>query len=288
MKKNKIKQSRKGLKRWKQLRFVGKVWRVAWVGVLAVWGFTILQVLFCSVFNPPLTPLMVKRYFEQKKDDDRVVTFERDYVPIEEISPTLIKAINIAEDGGGFVYHRGFDVYKMMKAVQHNDTTDCWIGGSTITQQTAKNCFLTNKKTWLRKILEAHYTVLMEAVWGKKRIMECYINVIEFGDGIYGCEAACQHYYGHSAQYVTALEAAQLVTILPSPLSRDPNYLSPKYREKAQKYVNKISKEPPTDWSCKRSELSPWTLARYRRQLPDFLKWLAVRRWRQMRGIEVP
>ena len=92
-KKQKKSRSSKGLRRWRQLSFGGKLWRVLWVTLLVVWGFTIVQVLFCALFNPPLTPLMVKRFFQQVGDPERTVRFERDYVPISKISDNLVNAV---------------------------------------------------------------------------------------------------------------------------------------------------------------------------------------------------
>lgn len=221
--KNRRKSTRR--KRWKQLSFPRKVWRVLWVSILVLWGFTIFQVLFCAVFNPPLTPLMVKRFFQQVKDPERVVRFEREYVPLDEISPNLVNAVVVSEDGL-YMYHHGFDIRQMKMAYVEGKKGRRHRGGSTISQQTAKNCFLTHKHSMLRKGVEAYYTSLIELVWGKKRIMECYLNIIEFGDGIYGCEAASQHYFGHSASKLSKREAALLAVCLPTPLKSNPGHPS--------------------------------------------------------------
>ena len=221
--KNRRKSTRR--KRWKQLSFPRKVWRVLWVSILVLWGFTIFQVLFCAVFNPPLTPLMVKRFFQQVKDPERVVRFERDYVSLDEISPNLVNAVVVSEDGL-YMYHHGFDIRQMKMAYVEGKKGRRHRGGSTISQQTAKNCFLTHKHSMLRKGVEAYYTSLIELVWGKKRIMECYLNIIEFGDGIYGCEAASQHYFGHSASKLSKREAALLAVCLPTPLKSNPGHPS--------------------------------------------------------------
>ena len=221
--KNRRKSTRR--KRWKQLSFPRKVWRVLWVSILVLWGFTIFQVLFCAVFNPPLTPLMVKRFFQQVKDPERVVRFERDYVSLDEISPNLVNAVVVSEDGL-YMYHHGFDIQQMKMAYVEGKKGRRHRGGSTISQQTAKNCFLTHKHSMLRKGVEAYYTSLIELVWGKKRIMECYLNIIEFGDGIYGCEAASQHYFGHSASKLSKREAALLAVCLPTPLKSNPGHPS--------------------------------------------------------------
>ena len=222
---NKNRRKSTGRKRWKQLSFPRKVWRVLWVSILVLWGFTIFQVLFCAVFNPPLTPLMVKRFFQQVKDPERVVRFERDYVPLDEISPNLVNAVVVSEDGL-YMYHHGFDIRQMKMAYVEGKKGRRHRGGSTISQQTAKNCFLTHKHSMLRKGVEAYYTSLIELVWGKKRIMECYLNIIEFGDGIYGCEAASQHYFGHSASKLSKREAALLAVCLPTPLKSNPGHPS--------------------------------------------------------------
>lgn len=220
---------RRGLRRWRELGFFGRVWRVVWVALLSLWLFTVLQVLLGSFINPPLTPLMVQRFFQQMSEKDRPVNFERKYVSVNDISVNLVTAVAYAEDGL-FLYHKGFDVKQMKIAYRENRSGRRFRGGSTISQQTAKNVFLPHSRTMLRKAAEAYYTVLIEAVWGKRRIMEVYLNVVEFGDGIYGCEAASQHYFGHSAAKLTRTEAAQLAASLPAPLRRNPAHQTPFYK----------------------------------------------------------
>ena len=124
---------------------------------------------------------MAKRFFEQTKDPDRPVRFERDYVPLSQISENLVNAVVVSEDGL-FMYHRGFDVHQMKLAYVESKKGRRERGGSTISQQTAKNCFLPHKHSMVRKAVEAYYTSLIELVWSKKRIMECYLNIIEFGN----------------------------------------------------------------------------------------------------------
>lgn len=228
VKKRKSNRKRK-LKRWKELKFGGKVWRFLWVGVLAVWGFTIFQVLFCWVFNPPLTPLMIHRFFQQLTDSERAVRFERDYVPIEEISPNMVTAVVYSEDGL-FMYHHGFDVKMLKQSYRENQRGRRVRGGSTISMQTAKNAFLPHHRSMVRKAAEAYYTLLIEKLWGKKRIMEVYLNIIEFGDGIYGVEAASQHYFGHSAKNLSKREAAMLAVSLPNPMKINAEKNGPYFR----------------------------------------------------------
>ena len=224
-------QSRKaGLKGWRQLSFFGKVWRVLWVSVLTLWLVTLLQVFLGWFINPPLTPLMIQRFNQQLFSKGRQVRFERDYVPLDSISNNLVTAVVYAEDGL-FMYHNGFDVKQLKQAYRENKSGRRFRGGSTISNQTAKNAFLPHSRTMVRKAFEAYYTVMIEAVWGKRRIMEVYLNIIEFGDGIYGAEAAAQHYFGHSAKRLSKTEAAQLAATLPAPLKRNPSHQTPFYKK---------------------------------------------------------
>lgn len=173
---------------------------------------------------------MVQRFAQQLVEPGRKVHFERDYVRIDQISPHLVNAVVASEDGN-FMRHKGFEVKQMKAAYRENQQGRRIRGGSTISMQTAKNAFLPHKRSMLRKGAEAYFTVLIEKVWGKKRIMEVYLNIIEFGDGIYGCEAASQHYFGHSAETLTRNEAAQLAVTLPSPLKRNPATKTPFFRK---------------------------------------------------------
>ena len=229
-----------GLKPWRQLGFFGKVWRVLWVGVVGLWLFTVLQVLLGWFINPPLTPLMVQRFNQQLFEKGRDVHFERDYVPLDSISNNLITAVVYAEDGL-FMYHHGFDVKQMKIAYRENKSGRRMRGGSTISNQTAKNAFLPHSRNMVRKALEAYYTVMIEAVWGKRRIMEVYLNIVEFGDGVYGAEAAAQHYFGHSAKRLSQTEAAQLAATLPAPLKRNPAHQSPFYKKQVSAIKQRFS-----------------------------------------------
>lgn len=229
-----------GLTPWRRLGVWGKVWRVVWVTVLSLWIVTVLQVLLGWFINPPLTPLMIQRFNQQLFSKDRQVCFERDYVPLDSISNNLITAVVYAEDGL-FMYHHGFDVKQMKIAYRENKSGRRFRGGSTISNQTAKNAFLTHSRTMVRKTLEAYYTVMIEAVWGKRRIMEVYLNIVEFGDGIYGAEAAAQHYFGHSAKRLSRTEAAQLAATLPAPLKRNPDHQSPFFKKQTARIKERFA-----------------------------------------------
>lgn len=221
------------LKPWRAIGWGRRVFRLVWMVVVGLWIFSLLQVFLGIVFNPPLTPLMVQRFGQQLFSSERHVRFQRDYVSIDDISPHLVTAVVYAEDGL-FMYHHGFDVKQMKQAYREIHSGRRFRGGSTISQQTAKNAFLPHSRSMFRKGIEAYYTLLIERFWGKKRIMEVYLNVIEFGDGIYGAEAAAQHYFGHSAKDLTRDEAVKLAVTLPAPLKRNPAHQSPFYRRQVQ------------------------------------------------------
>jgi monofunctional biosynthetic peptidoglycan transglycosylase len=160
---------------------------------------------------PPITILMIERMFEGHGLDRR-------WVPMSAMSPALPRAAIAAEDAR-FCTHHGFDFTAIEKAVSHNDQKPGRIrGGSTISQQTAKNVFLWPDRSWIRKGFEAYFTVLIELIWGKHRIMEVYLNTVEMGPGVYGVEAAAQKYFHVGANAVSAAQAARLIAILPSPL----------------------------------------------------------------------
>ena len=225
----------------KKKSLVRRIWRFLWIFVLACFALSLLLVGLYKFVNPPLTPLMVHRFNQQLFQKDRKVNFERHYVKYEDISQNLIDAVVASEDGN-FVHHHGFDVTMLKQSYRENKLGHRVRGGSTISMQTAKNAFLPHHRSMLRKGFEAYFTQLIEWTWGKRRIMECYLNIIEFGDGIYGCEAASQHYFGHSAKTLTKREAAALAVTLPSPLKRNPAHATPYFRSQTGVIVARMSK----------------------------------------------
>jgi monofunctional biosynthetic peptidoglycan transglycosylase len=175
---------------------------VAPVGVVTLYRFV----------PPPMTFLMVQRLFEGRG-------FDRRWKPLKQISPRLVGAV-IASEDSGFCQHHGFDIGAIQRALKHNEADPNRIrGGSTISQQTAKNIFLWPHRDYARKGLEAYFTVLIEAIWGKPRIMEVYLNSIEWGPGVYGAEAAARRNFGVGADELTTPQAARLAVIVPKPLS---------------------------------------------------------------------
>ena len=160
---------------------------------------------------PPVTILMVERMIEGRGLDHR-------WTPLSRIAPAMTRAV-IASEDSGFCAHHGFDFHAIDKALKSNEAHPRKIrGGSTISQQTAKNVFLWPERSWARKGAEAWFTVLIETIWGKRRIMEVYLNSVEMGPGVYGVEAASRRYFHHSAADLDAAEAGRLAAILPSPL----------------------------------------------------------------------
>ena len=185
--------------------------RIVFVLVLIVVLLPPLWVAAYAVLPPPMTPLMLLRLPQGHGVDYR-------WRPLGQLSPALVQAAVAAEDAR-FCDHHGFDFHAMEKAMANNERRPGRIrGGSTISQQTAKNVFLWPARSYVRKGLEAWFTVLIEAIWGKRRIMETYLNVVEMGPGVYGAEAAARRYFGVDADRLSSAQAARLVAILPSPL----------------------------------------------------------------------
>lgn len=190
------------------LRFVGKA--LLWFLIVTV-GWVILY----RFVPPPVTFLMTKRLYEQFRDD-RPLKLKKQWKPIHEISPHLPSAVIAAEDQL-FLSHKGFDWEAIQRAYRQNKQGNSMRGGSTISQQVAKNVFLWPGRSYVRKGFEAYFTVLIELFWGKKRIMEVYLNVAEMGIGVYGAEAAAWYYFDKPAEELSRYEAALIATILPNP-----------------------------------------------------------------------
>ena len=200
------------------VRRKGLLWRILkglfWTGVACL-VLSILPVLVFRFSPVPVSGLMVQRRIEAWSDAKPYASRHR-WVPLEEISPNLGAAVIAAEDQN-FTEHFGFDWQAIEKAVQHNEHSRRKRGASTLSQQTAKNLFLWNSRSWVRKGFEAWFTLLIEADWPKRRILEVYLNIVEFGDGIYGAEAAARTYFGKPAARLSASEAALLAAVLPNP-----------------------------------------------------------------------
>lgn len=181
--------------------------------------FPVLQVALLRVVDPPFSSFMMIRQFEAWSRGDWRFRLAHDWRDLQDISPHLPVALIAAEDQL-FAGHDGFDRAAIAKARERNQQGKRIRGGSTISQQTAKNLFLWSGNgwnRWLRKALETYYTFWMELLWPKTRILEMYVNIAEFGDGVYGAQAAARTYYRKNASALQPAEAARMAAVLPNP-----------------------------------------------------------------------
>jgi monofunctional biosynthetic peptidoglycan transglycosylase len=178
-------------------------------GALGLGAAMLVWILAYAVVPVPTTIYMLQ-------ERARVGPLQRDWVPMEEISPHLARAAVAAEDAN-FCLHWGFDMAAIRDAIADGSAR----GGSTISQQTVKNAFLWHGRSWLRKALEAAITPVVELIWPKRRVLEVYLNVAEFAPGVFGAEAAARHHFGVSAADLTERQAALLAAVLPNPQERN-------------------------------------------------------------------
>jgi monofunctional biosynthetic peptidoglycan transglycosylase len=174
----------------------------------------LLSIVAFRFINPPITPVML---VEKLKG----ATLRREWVPLERISPNLPLAV-IASEDGRFCLHWGVDWAAVKEAIHEGDGFADFRGASTITMQTAKNLYLWNQRSYLRKVLEAPLAYLLSIFWPKQRVMEVYLNVAQWGPGIFGAEAASRRYFGKSASALSRHEAVLLAATLPNPRWRNP------------------------------------------------------------------
>jgi monofunctional biosynthetic peptidoglycan transglycosylase len=184
-------------------------------------SLAVLQVIFLRFIPVSYSPLMLIRAVQFAGDED-YQGVQHDWVSLEEIPNHMQLAVVCTEDQR-FVTHHGFDFEAIKDAFEDAEEGKRVRGGSTISQQTAKNVFLWPSSTWVRKGFEAGYTLLIETFWSKERIMEVYLNTIEFGKGVYGVEAASNHFFRKSASRLSTLEAARLAVVLPNPIKYKAN-----------------------------------------------------------------
>jgi monofunctional glycosyltransferase len=197
------------------------------IGVFIAWQVWLLGwVLLWKWVDPGTTRFMDIRLAELREKNP-AAQLKQQWVPYERISPHLKRAI-IASEDAKFVDHEGFDWDGIQKALEKNQRRGRTVaGGSTISQQLAKNLFLTPTKSYFRKAEEAIITLMLEALWSKRRILEVYLNVIEWGNGIFGAEAAARHYFGVSAASLGPEQAARLAGMVPNPRFYDRNRNAP-------------------------------------------------------------
>ena len=198
-----------------------KILNFIWKSIVCFVVLSVLSVILFRWVPIPVTPLMLIRCVEQKTDGKKM-HLEHDWEPFENITPKLQLAVVCSEDQN-YLKHFGFDWGAIQKAMKENEQGKNMRGASTITQQTAKNVFLWPGRSYIRKAFEVWFTLLIEIFWSKERIMEVYLNSIEMGDGVYGAEAAAQHWFSKKASKLTKDEAAAIAAILPNPLKYKAN-----------------------------------------------------------------
>lgn len=198
---------RRGRRRWR---------RWLWKLPLLLLALSVLQVLALRFIDPPFSSFMAIRQFEAWGEGDWGFRIAYDWRDLDAIAASLPVSLVAAEDQN-FATHGGFDFKAIEQARADNARGRKVRGASTISQQLAKNLFLWSGRSWVRKGIEAWYTLLIEALWPKRRILEVYANVAEFGDGIYGAQAAARSYWRKDASGLTASESARLAAVLPSP-----------------------------------------------------------------------
>ena len=202
----KTRSKAKGNKR----RFRPVRWMLKWSlrGVSVAFLLAVFAVLLWSVVNPPTTLYMMQ-------ESRRLGGIDQAWVPMEEIAPVMARAAVAAEDAN-FCLHWGLDLDAIRTAIEDGGSR----GASTISQQVVKNVYLWHGRSWLRKALEAGMTPLVEALWSKRRILEVYLNIAEFDEGVFGVEAAARHYFGVGPEALTPPQAARLAAVLPNPKGR--------------------------------------------------------------------
>lgn len=207
-------------RQWRRLR--------RWTRRILVWfvSLTVFAVLLFAVVNPPITWTMIgaKRSLGQ---------IDREWVAIEQVAPVFLRSVVAAEDAN-FCLHWGFDIKAIRAALGDGGAR----GASTLSQQTVKNVYLWQGRSWARKALEALITPVTEIAWSKRRILELYVNVAEFDEGVFGVQAASRHYFGVGPEALSAVQAARLAAVLPSPKTRSASKPSAKVRQKVAAIVD--------------------------------------------------
>jgi monofunctional glycosyltransferase len=205
---------------------------------LALVVLPVLPVLLFRFVAPPVSALMIERRIGSLFEKGQYNPTYR-WVSIDKISPAMSVAVIAAEDQN-FLQHYGFDWQAIQRAINHNERSARTRGASTLTQQTAKNLFLWSGRSWIRKSAEAYLTAMLEAWWSKRRILETYLNIVEFGDGVYGVEAASQRYFRKPASRLNVEEAALLAAVLPNPRRYKVSAPSGYVRERQQWIVQQM------------------------------------------------
>lgn len=206
--------------------FIARVRRIVFWCVISPVFLVLALVLLYSVVNPPTTHTI---YSEGR----RLGTVDQEWIDVNDMAPVMLRSVVAAEDAN-FCEHWGFDVRAIRLALEEGANR----GASTITQQTVKNVFLWQKRSWFRKATEALLTPIVELFWSKRRILEVYLNVAEFDEGVFGVDAAAQHYFGVTPANLSATQAARLAAVLPSPKTRSASKPTAKLRKRTGQIID--------------------------------------------------
>lgn len=220
--------------------------------ILWLFAISIVLVILFKWVPVPITPLMVIRSLDNSPKN-KSNGWKHDWVSIDEISKNMQLAVICSEDQN-FLNHHGFDFEAIKKAMENNQKNRKIKGASTISQQTAKNIFLWPQRSWVRKGFEAYFTFLIELVWSKERIMEVYLNSIEMGNGIYGVEAASQHWFKKPAIKLSRYEAAAIAAILPNPRVYKANPASNYIQSRKEWIIRQMGYFGSLDYNVKKPE----------------------------------
>ena len=215
--------------------------------VILFFASSIIAVLVLRFVPVYITPLMLIRSVEAMVDGE-TPKIKKDWMPLNKISQNMVQAVVASEDNL-FMEHNGFSFRDIEKALEHNKKGKRIRGGSTISQQTAKNVFLWPQRSWVRKGLETYFTYLIEFLWTKERIMEVYLNIIETGNGIYGVQAASRKYFGVNASNLTRSQAALIAVCLPNPRKFSPANPSGYISRRKNHIVNLMGKLKRVDFN---------------------------------------
>jgi monofunctional biosynthetic peptidoglycan transglycosylase len=222
------------------LRWTGRILLLALIALAALQFWFLVHIWYWNSHNPESTAFMRTR-LEILREDNPGARLRHQWVPYQRISGHLKRALVAAEDAK-FVEHQGFDWDGIRKAYEKNlREGEIVAGGSTITQQLAKNLFFSGERAWWRKAQEAVVAVMLETVMGKRRIFEIYLNVIEWGDGVFGAEAAARYHYGTTAAALSAEQAARLAAVVPSPRRYGPGSNTPYLQRRTQTILARMN-----------------------------------------------
>lgn len=231
---------------------IKRIFKFIFKCILWLFVLSIVLVIVYKWAPVPITPLMVIRNFE-KPSEDKTSGWKHDWVSIDDISKNMQLAVICSEDQN-FLEHHGFDFESIKKAMENNQKSRRIKGASTISQQTAKNVFLWPSRSWVRKGFEAYFTFLIELIWSKERIIEVYLNSIEMGNGIYGAEAASQHWFKKSASRLTRTEAAAIAAILPNPRVYRANPATNYIQSRKNWILRQMNYFGPLDYTTKKTK----------------------------------